>query len=193
MTKTEYLAELERRLKLLSETDRKDALEYYEEYLSDAESDDVDIVAKLGTPNEVAAKLLVEFAARDKVEPKEKEKSGIKMAWAVILAIFAAPIGLPIAIALGVVAISLLVTLLALVFSFGVTGIALGGAGIAYLVFAFIGATQSVASAILLLGLALIMLGLFIMFIKVASYIIQKSFHGLSKWVSKTIIRRSDQ
>jgi len=192
MTKTEYLAELERRLKLLSESDRKDALEYYEEYLNDAESDDVDIVAKLGTPNEVAAKVLVEFAARDKVEPKEKEKSGIKMAWAVILAIFAAPIGLPIAIALGAVAFALLVTLIALVFSFGVTGIALGGAGIAYLVFAIMGATQSVASAILLFGSGLVMLGLFIIFFKVASSITQKSFHGLSKWVSKTIIRRSD-
>jgi len=191
MTKTEYLAELKRRLRHLTEVDREDALVYYEEYLDEVEMEGVDIIERLGPPREVAAKVLAESAVREDVKTERPKSSGIKMTWAVILAIFAAPIALPIAISLGATAFALLVSLVAVVVAFGVTGVALGIGGIAYAIGSIFTVGQSFPSALMLLGGGLIMFGLFILFFKATVEISRKSFNALSKWIGETILRRA--
>ena len=59
MTRTEYMKSLEKLLAPLPETECRDALDYYDEYF-DAAGDDreAETIAELGTPQEVAQKIL---------------------------------------------------------------------------------------------------------------------------------------
>ena len=59
MKKYEYLSELEKRLSALPEAERRDALNYYEEYFDAAGPDNEDATAaELGDPAEAARKIL---------------------------------------------------------------------------------------------------------------------------------------
>lgn len=59
MTRTEYLKSLEQLLAALPETERRDALDYYEEYFDAAGAGrEAETIAELGTPEEVAQKIL---------------------------------------------------------------------------------------------------------------------------------------
>ena len=61
MTRTAFLAALEQLLAPLPETERKDALSYYEDYLDAAGSEnEARAIAELGSPEEVARKILDE-------------------------------------------------------------------------------------------------------------------------------------
>ena len=61
MTRTAFLAALEQLLAPLPETERKDALSYYEDYLDAAgPENEARAIAELGSPEEVARKILDE-------------------------------------------------------------------------------------------------------------------------------------
>lgn len=62
MTKKEYLRELKDRLSHLPREEREEALKYYEEYFEEAGDKTVEeIIDELGTPEEVAEKILADF------------------------------------------------------------------------------------------------------------------------------------
>lgn len=66
MTRTAFLAALEQLLAPLPEAERKDALSYYEDYLDAAGPEkEAQALAELGTPEEVAHKILEEQAPAD--------------------------------------------------------------------------------------------------------------------------------
>ena len=66
MTRTAFLAALEQLLAPLPEAERKDALSYYEDYLDAAGPEkEAQAIAELGTPEEVAHKILEEQAPAD--------------------------------------------------------------------------------------------------------------------------------
>ena len=66
MTRTAFLAALEQLLAPLPEAERKDALSYYEDYLDAAGPEkEAQAIAELGTPEEVAHKILEEQAPED--------------------------------------------------------------------------------------------------------------------------------
>ena len=59
MTRTEYMKSLEKLLASLPETERRDALDYYDEYFDAAgKSREAETIAELGSPEEVAQKIL---------------------------------------------------------------------------------------------------------------------------------------
>ena len=61
MTKYEYLAELERLLAALPEQERRDAMNYYEEYFVSAGPEkEAEAIRELGTPQQAAQKILEE-------------------------------------------------------------------------------------------------------------------------------------
>ena len=65
MTRTAFLAALEQLLAPLPEAERKDALSYYEDYLDAAGPEkEAQAIAELGTPEEVAHKILERPAPR---------------------------------------------------------------------------------------------------------------------------------
>ena len=84
MTRTAFLAALEQLLAPLPEAERKDALSYYEEYLDAAGPEkEAQTIAELGTPEEVAHKILEEQAPVDfsaaPASPAHKPRSTWRM------------------------------------------------------------------------------------------------------------------
>ena len=84
MTRTAFLAALEQLLAPLPEAERKDALSYYEDYLDAAgPENEAQAIAELGTPEEVAHKILEEQAPADSsaapASPAHKPRSTWRM------------------------------------------------------------------------------------------------------------------
>ena len=196
MTKNEFLSQLEYRLRALPENERKDALEYYNGYLDDAGEDVEQAIKHLGSPAEAAANIIAEYAvsdARDPDETVQDRKRALPIVWTVILAIFAVPVGLPVAIAVAAVAIALLAVIFSLVVAFGATAVGLVVGGAAYFVLSIIALFQNVPLALLMLGSTLVVLGLGIAFMKLTAVIAQSGFSSVSRFVGNVIMRRGNK
>jgi len=193
MTKAEYLAQLKRRLGALPENEARDAVEYYDGYLSDAGQDEAGAMERLGAPGEVAAKILAGFAVDDGAKPDKPKKRGFKLAWGIIIAIFAAPIGLPLAAAVAVIAVAFLIVLVALIISFGAGGVGLLIGGVVYVVAGIALFWHSVAMALMALGMGLAALGVGIAFWKLTAAMARAGSHGIARFVGKRILRRDGQ
>jgi len=188
MTKTEYMRQLERKLQVLPYNDRRDALEYYEGYINDADNE-YEAIAQLGSPGEVAAMILAHHVAEEprsysdgsEFTKPETPKHGLRTLWVVLLAVFALPIGLPIVIGIGGAAIGLLAGLLALIASLGVVAITFifTGAGL-LLTFPFL-LVQDIAVAIYTAGSGLVLIGFGILF----TGLLVVSFRGGSRFITR--------
>ena len=193
MTKNEFLSQLERRLRALPENERNDAIEYYSGYLDDAAEDEAVAIEHLGSPAEVAANIVAEYAVSDTRFPAETEqdrKSSLPIVWTVIIAVFAVPVGLPLAIAVAVVAIALLAVIFSLVVAFGATALGLVVGGVAGIVVSIIALFQNIPLALLMLGSTLVVLGLGILFAKLTAAIAKSGFNSIAKFVGNVIMRR---
>jgi len=127
MNRSEYMAELKKSLSGIPYEEAEIAVRYYEEYFDDAGvQNEANAIDSLGPPSEVAAKIINDYV--DKT-PRTARK-GLSAAGVVILAIFASPIALPIALSAFAVFLSLFITYGAVVLTFGITGGALVLAGV---------------------------------------------------------------
>jgi uncharacterized membrane protein len=188
MTKAEYLSQLEQKLRGLPQNEINDALEYYDGYLSDAQEFDQGAVDNLGSPAEAAAQILADYVVKN---PRPvSRKNGIGTMWSILFAVWAMPIGLPIAIAVVAVAFALLIVMLTLIVSFGAAGAALIAASIVYLLTVPFIAASHFASALLFMGMALFAAGVGIWFLKAASVISNVGFGFISRFVGKRILKR---
>lgn len=161
MNKTEFIIELENRLKYIPKEDRDDAISYYNEYLSEMEigpSDD--ITAKLGTPKEVAKEILNNVTTKAIEAQKETKsvKGSGKIVWLVILGIASLPVSLPLAIAALVVVIAVLITVFAVVLAFVAAAVAIFFAGIVALFGGF--TIPGIANKLAISGFGALLLGL---------------------------------
>ncbi|MCL2604225.1 MAG: DUF1700 domain-containing protein [Defluviitaleaceae bacterium] len=193
MTKAAYLEQLDHKLRVLPYSERQDALEYYDGYITDSGSEE-NAIAQLGTPGEVAAVILANFVANEPpVSAGAKmsayapvRKSGFKAAWMIILALFALPVGLPLVIAVGATAFALFVALAAIIFSLGVSGFAAvfaGGLSLLAFPFAFM---QDTGFGLITAGMALMGAGIGILLIQIAARFMN-GFAWIAKFVGKKI------
>ena len=128
MDKRTFLRELRRELESLHFEERENAISYYEEYLHEAGPErEAETIQGFGSPRAVAAQIKADHAIQT---PTKTPKSGLKTVWLVILAIFAAPIAMPLTIVFVAVIFAVFVTLASVVFAIGVTAIALVGSGL---------------------------------------------------------------
>lgn len=119
MNKQEYMRQLEIKLKRLPKDDFERAVEYYEEYFAEAgEEHEQKAIEDLGSPQEAADQIIKDFALNYSKEPVKDVKSGMNALWVGVLALFAAPLALPLmaagivlCFAMGIVVLSLLVAL----------------------------------------------------------------------------------
>lgn len=191
MTGNEFIYQLSKNLGGLPETERIAAIEYYSAYINDAAEDEAVTIERLGSPAEVAAKIIAEFAVKTDEYHETSRRFGLKTFWLVILAVFASPIALPIAIGAAIIGIVLLISLAAVLFAFAVSGVALVAAGIACVVLGIIVLFQNFASALLTIGTGLFALGLGILIAKGVVALSKVSFGGLARLFGKFILRRS--
>ena len=86
MTRTAFLAALEQLLAPLPEAERKDALSYYEDYLDAAGPEkEAQAIAELGTPEEVAHKILEEQAPADSSAAPASPVHKPRSTWRIVL------------------------------------------------------------------------------------------------------------
>ena len=193
MTKHEFLSQLERRLRVLPENEQRDAVDYYEGYISDAGEENAEAIEQLGSPAEVASKIIAGYAAAEHTETDLPRKHGLSMAWAIILAVFAAPIALPLALAVACVALALLIAILSSIAAFGAAALGAVLAGFGSLIIGIIALYSNLALALMLLGTALIALGTGVMLAKLTVAITKSGFHGVARFVSKIITGRGSK
>ncbi|MDR0838556.1 MAG: DUF1700 domain-containing protein [Oscillospiraceae bacterium] len=193
MTGTEFTQQLSHALRGLPEEEIEAAVAFYEEYFNDAE-DETAAVAALGTPGEAAAQIIADYATKPVPVAERTAKRGFRTVWMVLLAVFAAPIGLPIAIAVGAVAFSLIISLAAVLFSVGVSGVACIVAGVVYAVVGIFVGFQSVPTALLTIGAGLAATGIGLALTKSILLASKKCFdaiaRGLGRFIQKHGARR---
>lgn len=159
MNKAEYLKELEKRLKYIPKEDREDALEYYTELISDMELDDAaDVIEKLGTPKDVAKKIVDECG--EKAEQAYEENKTVKghatVVWLSILGALSLPLSLPLAIVVLALAFSFIVVIVSILLTLAVTAFALVVGGVGSLVVMW--AAPGIAQKLVILGMGLVSL-----------------------------------
>ena len=178
MTKHEFLSQLSHKLRALPESEKRDALEYYDGYISDADNEAA-AIAELGRPGEVAAIILSNYVSRP--ADRRPGKTGIRTAYLAILAVFALPVGVPLAAA----AFSIIVALAAVVFSVVVTGVALLAAGIAVLITSPFAMMYDFWLGMFIGGLGLVSLGIGILIFKGSI-----KLFGVFPMVTRAVLKR---
>ena len=108
MTRVDFIRELSRKLRKLPKDEIENALNYYNEYFDDAGVGYEDEVNDIFTsPSEVAYQILADYSVKDMDSKPNSTKKGISAIWFVLLAIFAAPLAIPVTVALFAIAASL--------------------------------------------------------------------------------------
>ena len=112
MTKEEYLKQLQRRLKKLPKQDYEDAMEYFTEYFADAdEAQQAKLMEELGTPKEAANDLM-----QNLLEEKSRQPHS-HVVWIAILAIYAAPVAIPLLLVFFILLAVMFIVLAAVIIS----------------------------------------------------------------------------
>lgn len=188
MNRAEFMKRLRELLSDMEESERVEALSYYEEYFDDAGAEnEQDLIKSLGSPEKVAKSI------RDGIEDsdgKEGEKKEVgmhqkkKQTWILlILAFFALPILAP--ICFGVISAMIGISLAAagIVCAVAILGIALVIAGLVVFFSAFPGMFLSPAVGVLLLGLGFVLIGIGILLTILGIWIAGKIFPQIIRWI----------
>lgn len=179
MTRTEYLAKLDRYLHRLPEKDYQEAMDYFTEYFDEAgPENEAQVMTELGTPKEAAQDLLEQLW--NKQEDREPSRSRFKGLRLALLTLIVAPLSL-LAI---LVAVPLVIVFLATILAFVVSALASLLGGLAVLaVFIWESMTlPGLTPAAMAMGIGA---GLLIMGLMLLLYLI---FIGLSKVLTRFLI-----
>lgn len=160
MNRLQFMEELKNRLNQLPPEELAGALMYYSEYFDDAGAEnEAQVINELGTPAQVAEQILEDYAAKSgrqmpvaAAEPKAKRSVG-SIALICVLAVFAAPIILPVAVAIAA-------SLFAVFFSLFVAAGALIVSGIAVAGVSFTVVLQSPPTTLMFFGAGLLTAGI---------------------------------
>jgi len=119
----------------------------------------------------------------------KRRRSALRAAFIAILAIFAAPIGLPIAITVGVVLLAIAIVIFSVVLSFTAVGIAFVPGGIGLAIMGLIVLPQSIPTALFSIGSGLVMLGIGYFITKYTFITARFLFRKLTNTAGKVIVR----
>ncbi|MCR4850899.1 MAG: DUF1700 domain-containing protein [Lachnospiraceae bacterium] len=161
MNRNEFLKELEKRLLYIPTEDRQDALEYYDEYIKDMGlGEEEDVIAKLGTPKDVARNIIDDCTQKHIEQTKENKtfKGKATVIWLSLLGILSLPLSLPLGIAILALAIAFVITVLAICFALFVSSLACTISGVVIFVFSFF--VPGIGQKVLTLGAGLALAGL---------------------------------
>ena len=193
MNRASFLKKLRGKLHRLPAHEIDAALAYYEEYFDEAgEENELKVIHQLGSPSHVASQIMADYALKDLEATSTSTKKNMSAIWIIILAILSAPLSLP-----------LLAVAIALIFSFGAvifsviiaiiaTVLSIFFGGIVALISGFFILTQHWPTAILFMGVGFIVTGLGILLFPIVARLIKtivvvcvealgKLFHKITK------------
>ncbi|MEB2300997.1 DUF1700 domain-containing protein [Lysinibacillus xylanilyticus] len=199
MNRASYLKKLRGKLQRLPAHEIDAALAYYEEYFDEAgEENEKRVIQQLGSPSHVASQIMADYALKDleatstSTSTSTSTKKNMSAIWLIILAILSAPLSLP----LLAVAIALIFSFGAVIFSFIIaiiaTVLSIFFGGIVALITGFFILTQHWPTAILFMGVGFIVTGLGILLFPIVARLIKtivvvcvealgKLFHKITK------------
>ena len=191
MTKQVYLDQLRKHLKKLPAADYADAMEYFTEYFEEADEEQAQqLMHELGTPKEAARELIQNLLDKKITEQADgtapKKKSHIF--WIAFLTICAAPIGVPLLIALLLVLCALCICAAAIVLSVFCCALAFFLVGGKLIVRGLLAIPYSLSGAGMIAGSGLLTLGLSILAVVLGIYLCkwcQMLFAKLARWISQ--------
>ncbi len=179
MNREQFFKILNKELKPLPDDERESALEFYTEYLNEAENE-YEAIAKLPHPKQIAAKLIAEFGIK---EPKKLKTS------TVVLLAATSPVSIPLAIAFIAVMFSLAIVLLSLSLVLPSLAIAVGASSIVSLILIIPAFFFNVGTGLVFIGMFLLCVALTIVFTKL-SIIIFKAISNLFKLIILKFVNR---
>lgn len=191
MDREKFLYELQARLLgRIPDQQLQAVMEYYNAYFDDAGPErEQEVLNGLGSPAQVARQILGERALKDM---EQKENRGVlKTLGIVIMAIFAAPIALPVALALAIMAFVLVLLTVMAVLLVGVAGVCGIIAGVAVAVLGFQTLLTSWATTVYFLGGGLLTAGLGILLILVTLTLGRLCIRGFTRLAGR-ILRRKE-
>lgn len=186
-----YLAELEQLLYQLRPSDKDEAMDFYREYLMDADLTTYQqCIDELGVPKQLSRKILADYSIKaDETSTNyldnKNSRSNIRLIWWIALALLASPLALPVFIALvtgAAVAFALVVTLFVVIATFGITSLVLVIAGIGILL-------QSIWTGLYYIGGGLLILGIMLVVIPVTMSLLKWLIAKIAQ-LSKALYRR---
>ena len=172
MNREQFMNQLGGLLSSLSEEERREALDYYENYFEDAGPErEQDVIGELGSPEQVAKEILSGYGRdTDSGEMPVKEKHVKKSffrrhpVWTAVLAVPVLLVGLPLVVVAATVLFVVLVSVLAVLFSLVAAAAAVVAAlfvcGVLFLALACARLFLAPSVAVLMLGAALLSVGL---------------------------------
>lgn len=181
MNKHEFMRRLEIELSNVPQDEARAAIEYYREYFAEAgEENEADVIRELGSPERIASQIRANVAMKNLEVQEPTVKKGISAIWLVILAIFAAPIALPLAIAALILVFALSVTAIAIVFSLSLAAVAVFISGIFAIGVGLFSITTNFAAAICSIGVGLATVGITLLLVILVIFVSR----GMSKLIA---------
>ncbi|GFH43218.1 membrane protein [Lactococcus hodotermopsidis] len=201
-----YINDLRANLKALPKNEIDEAILYYEEYLADGELSDGAAVAEFGTPKNLARRLVADyymdaadeemFALQGQEVAKVPAKSPFKLTWFIILAIFASPILIPVAIVVvvmiftvAITAATLIFTILCVLFTFAIVAVFAIFGGIMVLPQSITGGLFYISAGLAVVGALILLSPVVLTLIKAIKTLLVKFI----TWIGKKIIRKGGQ
>ncbi len=193
MNRSEFFKQLQQGLSKVSKEERDAALNYYNEYFDDAGVENEQrVMEELGSPLQIAARIKADSAVRKlDGEKRPSMKKGISAVWWVILAIFAAPIALPLAIGAAALAIGLIAVLIAIIIALVVSVAAFFIAGALLLISGIAAIATSVPVAVFTIGVGVAALGVTILVGILVILASRGLFGSIAKGMNKHINKKS--
>ena len=193
MNRREFLSALITELKNIEPSELQDVLQYYNEYFDEAGiENEAAVIAELGSPKVIAAGIKSNVSIKYLETDETNTKKSLKAVWISIGAVFAAPIALPIALAVVMILFSivivwgsLLFSLYAVSFSFALTGILLAIISI-FLI------PTSIPTFLVMFGTSLILVGLAILVVIPTLILTRKSFKWLAIFINRKILKKGN-
>lgn len=168
MNKQEYLESIRSRISAMPADDVNRFMDYYSEMIDDRVEDGLseeEAVADMGSPDAAVEQILEDMPLTKLVKEKIKPKHELK-AWEVVLIVLGSPVWIPLLITALVLLLTLWIVAFALLISFYAVVLSFVAAGIGGLICAIpLFIANSPYTAVLMLGAALIGIGIAILFV----------------------------
>lgn len=182
MNREQYMERLRHRLKRLPKEDYERAVAYFTEYFEEAGPErEAQAIEDLGSPELAADQIIRDFAVENADRPAQSVKRSFSALWIGILAVFAAPVALPLALAFGIVFLAMVLVAAALIFSVFLTAAALTVSALPCIFVSIWLLFTSFADGLATLGFGLLLLGIGIFMAMLSILVTRWSLHGITR------------
>lgn len=191
MNRAEFMEKLRILLSDIEESEREEALAFYEHYFDDAGAENEQaVIDSLGSPEKVANTIKEGLgeAAVEQGELKQGKKSGNgKLILLLILAVFALPVLGPVLLGLVSMLFGIVAAVVAALFAAAIVGIALLVAGASIFALAIGKLFLVPVVGVILLGVSLLLIGIGILAMVLGIWIISKVIPAIIRFIVNNV------